>query len=345
MKHTFKVTNLLIIIFVFAQLMGLLIINEYVDIKESSVSGEAVIKDDVYKHSVGGAPPEIENKYVTAIFILFSILFGTGVLLIIIKYRLGKVMKVWFFLAIVFCLGKAFSPFTYKLINYTLPSTVKYSVTIAMIIAAIFAYLKLFKNNIIIHNLTEIFLYGGLAAFIVPNLDIQVAAILLVGISFYDMYAVWKSKHMVKMAQFQSNQKMFAGLMIPYKKPKDSKHQEEVQLFTQKVESSKNQKEEHTSTHHKNKKTKHEVESSEEEIKTAILGGGDIAFPLIFSGVVLFVTGSFINSFIITITTTIALALLLIKGQQNKFYPAMPFISAGCFAGYAIVWLLPKIGF
>ena len=169
-----------------------------------------------------------------------------------------------------------------------------------MLIAGIFAYLKLFKSNIIIHNLTEIFLYGGLAAFIVPNLDIQVAAILLIGISFYDMYAVWKSKHMVKMAKFQNSQKMFAGLMIPYKKSKDVNHQEETQIFTQNIQSSKDHNETKKSNTKHKRKSKHMPDNSE-DIKTAILGGGDIAFPLMFSGVVLLVTGSFFNSIIITI--------------------------------------------
>lgn len=345
MKHTLKVTNLLILIFVFAQIMGLIIISEYIDIKESSLAGKAVIKEDVYEHSVGGVPPEIENKYITVAFILFSILVGTLILLMIIKYRMGNIMKIWFFIAIVFCLAKAFSPFTLKIINYIIPTAIKHSGTIAIIIASIFAYLKLFRNNIIIHNFTEVFLYGGLAAFIVPNLDIKVVFILLIGISLYDMYAVWKSKHMVKMAKFQSSQKMFAGLMIPYKKLKHSISEDNIKIQIENIQTSKTkERSEKSDKKIKDKNKSKQTQEDTEEVKTAILGGGDIAFPLIFSGVVLVLTGSFLNSIIITITTTIALALLLIKGQQNKFYPAMPFISAGCFAGYAIVWLRPIIG-
>ena len=85
MKHTLRVTNFLIMIFIFAQLMGLVIINEYIDVEESSKTGEAVIKKDVYDHSVGGPPPPIENKYMMAFFIMSAILIGTGILLLIIK--------------------------------------------------------------------------------------------------------------------------------------------------------------------------------------------------------------------------------------------------------------------
>ena len=82
--------------------------------------------------------------------------------------------------------------------------------------------------------------------------------------------------------------------------------------------------------------------------KNAILGGGDVAFPLLFAGVVmeslivqgLSKAGAFYQSLIITATTAIALALLFFFAKKDKFYPAMPFISAGCFIGYLIVLLI-----
>ena len=77
-----------------------------------------------------------------------------------------------------------------------------------------------------------------------------------------------------------------------------------------------------------------------EKVRTAILGGGDIAFPLLFSGVILKTTANYLNPLIITIFAAIALLLLLMKGEKDKFYPAMPFLSLGCFIGYAVVLLL-----
>ena len=46
-------------------------------------------------------------------------------------------------------------------------------------------------------------------------MNIFSASILLVLISLYDMYAVWKSRHMVAMAKFQSSSNLFAGISIP----------------------------------------------------------------------------------------------------------------------------------
>jgi presenilin-like A22 family membrane protease len=138
---------------------------------------------------------------------------------------------------------------------------------------------------------------------------------LLIVISVYDIIAVNKTKHMVKLAKFQAESKVFAGLMLQYD----------------------NKKEKPT------KKTKVKKAAG---IKLAVLGGGDIGFPLIFAGVVmkdLMLSNpeliGFLKTLIIPLFTTLALMFLLFKGKQNKFYPAMPYLTAGCFIGYSIILL------
>ena len=75
------------------------------------------------------------------------------------------------------------------------------------------------------------------------------------------------------------------------------------------------------------------------QVRTAILGGGDIGFPLIFAGVVLKEWGLW-QSLIIPFFALAGLALLLYYAEEKKFYPAMPFISAGCFVGLGVVWVM-----
>jgi hypothetical protein len=142
---------------------------------------------------------------------------------------------------------------------------------------------------------------------------------------------------MVKMAKFQTKSKVFAGLLIPYT-PKEQTA-ESVKL-----------------TQPKTSKT-FDIKSGKVEKKNAILGGGDIAFPLIFAGVVMQNIANklytnfgltleaaksiaFQQSLIITLTTTIAIALLFVFAKKDKFYPAMPIVTAGCLIGYGIVLLL-----
>jgi hypothetical protein len=45
-------------------------------------------------------------------------------------------------------------------------------------------------------------------------------------------------------------------------------------------------------------------------------------------------------SLIVSVCAAAALLTLLLKAQKDKFYPAMPFITAGCFGGYAIIALI-----
>jgi len=181
-------------------------------------------------------------------------------------------------------------------------------------------------SNIIIHNLTEIFLYGGLAAMLVPIMNLYSAFILLLVISIYDAIAVWQSKHMIKLAKFQSDSNVFAGLFVPYSTGKKTK----ILMSAPTEEKTHDTKE----THHVAK----DVKGEKQVVSRAILGGGDIAFPLIFAGVVMKTAG--MKAYLIPPAVALALFLLLYYSKKGKFYPAMPFLSAGCLIGYILVALL-----
>jgi presenilin-like A22 family membrane protease len=136
----------------------------------------------------------------------------------------------------------------------------------------------------------------------------------------YDAYSVWKSKHMVKMAKFQANSKVFAGLLVPYKEKKVAKKASKKKLKGK--------------VHFKG-------------VQTAILGGGDVAFPLLFSGAILkslLMTGPFgivfLKTMIIPVFVSIALAFLFLRGREDRFYPALPFLTAGCLVGYGVLLLV-----
>lgn len=307
MKHPFAPTLLLLILFFTAQLAGIVIVGEYVDIKQSHETGKTVKNIEVYKR-VGIEPPEVKDESLSFVIVLAAVLIGTAIVLLIIKFKKKRLWQVWYFFAIFFSLIVALNPFVSKAIGQ---ANLQYVYLATLGLAVVLSLLKVFKPNIYIHNLTEIFIYGGIAALLVPVINMFSAVLLLVLISLYDAYAVWKSKHMIKMAEFQSVANVFAGLSVPYKPlkiPKPGKKQRKVKVV--------------------------------KKAKTAILGGGDIAFPLIFSGAVMKTTGSYLAPFIITLTTTIALLIILLKGEKGKFYPAMPFLSIGCFAGLILAKLL-----
>ena len=281
---------MLVLLFFLSQVVGLAITNQYIDKEKTAETGVTVWEELPYKME---RPPVEESS--SFIYILIAVLLGTGLLMLLIKFKKVNLWKFWFFISIVLCLTIALKPFMRQ--------------EIALAISLVLALFKVVRPNIFVHNITEIFIYGGLAAIFVPIINFFSVFMLLLVISIYDVYAVWKSKHMIKLAKFQTNSKVFAGLSIPYKMPKKE---------------------------HK-KKAGRVV-----KIKTAILGGGDIAFPLIFAGVVMKSFG-FLNSLIIPVFVSAALFVLLIKSKKDKFYPAMPFLSLGCLAGYGFVLLLYSI--
>lgn len=262
MKHNIKITIVLILLFLFSQLVGLLIVKNYLINERLPFNIER---------------PDFEEE--TSYFpIIIAIIIGTLIALGLAKLNAIGLWKFWFFISVFFTLLISF----YSFMNEN----------IAFLVALIFALLKIFRPSFVVQNFTELFIYAGLAAVFVPILNLLSITILLIVISVYDIWAVWKTKHMVKLAKFQTKSKLFAGINIPY-----------------------------------------------EEKKVAIIGGGDIGFPLLFAGVIL-KTFNFTSAFIITITTTLALLALLIYSKKNRFYPAMPFLAIGCFLGYLIIKLI-----
>lgn len=287
MKHTTTITAILIILFLLTQIIGLKVVSNYITVKEvvkketftengKEVVREVVIEEKVFEELPYGLErPEVKEK-TSYIQITLAMIIATILALILLKLQALRLWKLWFFLSVFFTLLIAFNAFV--------------SQTFALALALIIAGIKTFKNNVIVHNFSELFIYGGLAVIFVPIVNIISIIIILFLISIYDFIAVWGTKHMIRLAKFQTRIKLFAGLFVPYGK------------------------------------------------KSAILGGGDMGFPLLFSGV-LFKTYGW-TAIITVITSAIALAYLLIKSEKGKYYPAMPFLTVGCLLGFIIIKFL-----
>ena len=317
MKHTWTVTLMLIAFFILAQVVGLWLIN-----LESHVGFDAKTNQTVitYNDTAVGARPETTGSG-SLIYILIAVAIGTCLVLVIVKFGKVNIWKTWFFLAVWMAMSVS--------IGALIKAKLFWDYDIALSIGLILSFWKIFRPNIIVHNLTEVLMYAGIGLIIVPIFDVTWALVLLLIISVYDMYAVWHSKHMVKMAKFQTKSNVFAGLMIPYNPVKKLPG-----LASE--------------AHATGKSAKKVRATSAGSPKTAILGGGDIAFPMIFIGTVmngLIIHGlskslAFLQSSIIIVTAAVSLLLLFIYAKKGKFYPAMPFLTAGCLVGWALVLLL-----
>ncbi|MBI5072357.1 hypothetical protein HZA99_00915 [Candidatus Woesearchaeota archaeon] len=321
MKHTIPVTVLLLVIFVLAQVNGLFVLDYYIDVKESALAGKTIVHQEAYDQS-NITVPVVENESSSFVYIIIALLLGTGLVLLIVKFRQRKLWKAWFFLSVVVTLVISLNTWTFRFFGDKGVSALSlYGITLA--ICCLLAYFKVFRQNIFFHNITEIFIYGGLSALLVPILNMISISVVLLVVACYDMYAVWKSKHMIAMAQFQTDEKVFAGLYIPYKRKEEGKVSSMKKIITEKIP-----------------KAQMNLKKTTKTINTAILGGGDVAFPLLFAGVVMKTTGSYLAPAIVVATTTISLALLFYYGEKGKFYPAIPFVATGCFVGYGLFLLI-----
>jgi presenilin-like A22 family membrane protease len=329
LKHNWAVTLILILFFILSQVTGLWLINHESTIGISLKTNQTAV---LFGDTAVGARPETTGSG-SLIYILIAIAVGTGLVLIIVKFGRTNIWRLWFFLAVWMAMAVS--------IGAVIGRSILFRNDIAIILAIILASWKIFRPNIFVHNITEVLMYAGIGLIIVPLFDVKWSLILLLIISLYDMYAVWKSKHMVKMAEFQTKSNVFAGLMIPYRqKVSKSKSGGKVEILNIV------------------RKGAPKIRAGKTSPKNAILGGGDIAFPLIFIGTVMngillkmynanpmasleaLKATAFLQSSIIIFTSAIALTLLFIFAKKGRFYPAMPFLTAGCLVGWVITLIL-----
>lgn len=307
MKHNFKISGILLGFFILSQLFGLFVISYDMNKVFDEKTNQTIT---TFSETAIGQRPDLVGVE-TIIFLSFAIIFGTGLVLLLARFNKQKLWKAWFFMAI------------WMTISITLGVFMKNNYV--YLIGLLIAIWKVFRPNFFIHNFSEILIYAGIAFLLSPIFNIYWASIMLIIISIYDAFAVWQSKHMIKLAVFQRDSNLFAGLNINYDK-KGIKKINTPKIATTKLTTEKNVK---TKTTHMN---------------SAVLGGGDMAFPLIFSGTILtffFNSGlskiqSYIYTLPVVVFSTLGLGLLLYYSKKEKFYPAMPFISAGCFIGLGL---------
>lgn len=314
MKHSFKITILLLAMFLVTQLIGIWIVQQYApQIIQVTQTNGTVQNVTVHNLPYGMEPPENVTPASTIFSFFIALVIAVTIMFILMKYNAETFIRIWFFVVVTLAIAVT--------LNALIKNIVLYAAIISLVIAVPLAFLKVFKRNILIHNITELIIYPGVAAIFVPILtkwsvpvNLVLASILLIGISIYDMYAVWHAQFMQKMAKYQIQKlRLFTGFFVPYLGKKES--MQIAQAKAKKI---------------KDKKIK---------VSVAILGGGDVVFPIVFAGVVLNALG-LVPALIISLGATAALAALFAFSEKGKFYPAMPFISAGCFIALGIAFLV-----
>jgi len=291
--------------FILTQFIGIFVVNHYLS--------------EENKLPYGLEPPEIEKQADYSIFfgaIIIAFIIAILLFLFLTKFKIQFFLKLWFFVVVVVALSISFFSATrnFDKLIFGIP-------LIAAVVALSLAIIKIYKRNFLVHNFTELLIYPGIAAVFVPLLNIYTVVGLLVLISIYDMWAVWHTGIMQKMAKYQINKlKIFSGFFVPY-------ISKQVRTKIKKW-----------------KKTLKKTELKKKKIKIniAILGGGDIVFPIITAGVMLKTLG-LVSAILVILGATFGLAYLFFFSEKKKFYPAMPFITGGIIVGIALSYLISYI--
>jgi presenilin-like A22 family membrane protease len=300
MKHNTKVTIILLVMFILTQLLGLCIVNFYLNPTNIVPYG--------FDNNKNIEPVSFFVQ------LIFSFIIAIVFILFLMKIHSKIVMRIWFFIVVAFALAISFNA-----LSIVLGATSSIANLIAIILGVILSYFKVFKINMFVHNATELLIYPGIASLFVVMLNLPITIILLLIISVYDIWAVWHSKIMMKMAKYQINSLgIFSGFMIPYA---DKKTKEKIRLIKLK---------------YKNNIPKDILKKSKLKINMAILGGGDIVFSIIVAGVFLKTYSSFPAALIVTFFAILAILYLFIFGEKKKPYPAMPYLTTGILIGMAV---------
>lgn len=176
----------------------------------------------------------------------------------------------------------------------------------AVLIMGILIILWLEKPSVLVHDLLMVLGLAGAASFFGLGFEPSMIAVLLVVFSFYDFIAVYKTKHMVKMAKEMIEKKVVLGFIIPKK----------VKYF------------------------KDNFNNVKPGGNFFVLGGGDVVFPNLLA--VSVVSSGVLKALIIIIFSLVGSFLsywLFLNQQEKEPIPALPPVALFAIIGYFLTLL------
>lgn len=184
MKHTWKVTAILLCMFFITQLIGLAVVSSYTPVVVEVEGVNGTIQNLTTNPLPYGMEPPAETEPGSMIWsIIIAFVIAIVLVVLLTKLKAAIFMRIWFFVVVVLVLGITLNAG----LRYFAQ---QYAPWIAIAIALPLGIYKIFKRNILVHNITELMVYPGIAAVFVPLLSVWTVILLLILISIYDMWAV-----------------------------------------------------------------------------------------------------------------------------------------------------------
>ena len=243
-----------------------------------------------------GLKPFYEPAEIDIFQFLLSFFIATSLMLLFLKKFKGKFLFEFFFSgAIIFGAQGPFGLFLSKLYAF-----------LASVLLVIFRFThpRIWTQNIII-----IIGISGIAASLGASVEPIFAIFILILLSVYDIMAVYKTRHMVKLFKGMAEKGAVLALVIP----------KSFSLW----------------------KNKFSVIKDENRSEFIFLGTGDIALPLFFAA------SAFINgikfSIAIILGAIIGLIfdhIIFVAQKEKRAIPALPMIAFFSIAGYIVISLI-----
>jgi len=233
---------------------------------------------------------------------LITFLIATAFLLILIKFLRGALFfKIMFALLILVGADITFGAFLFE--------------PLAIGLAAVVLAARIAKPNVLTHNVAIFLAVAGVGAQLGLLLTVPAVIVLLVLLSIYDVYAVFKSKHMVKLFKGLLERGATMAMVIP----------ENIKDFGVGMRTV------------KTKKLKKHVPDKR---KFFMLGTGDAAFPIVFAVAAL--QYSLTSAIAVLIGSLFGILIIhyLISTGKYKALPALPPLAFTTIVAFGISLLL-----
>lgn len=176
------------------------------------------------------------------------------------------------------------------------------AVTISLVLVALVFYYR----NVLLNNIAMLLAVPAAVINLAISINLDTAVLFLLGLTIYDYIAVYKTKHMVYMAKSMIRQGLVFGFVFPKK------------------------------TEYLNSKLPQVVGEKSKE-KAFVMGGGDIALPLLFVTTIMKynLQAAFFVSFFAFAGLFLSFAIFYMQKDKQPI-PALPPIALMCFIGYLL---------
>jgi presenilin-like A22 family membrane protease len=253
-----------------------------------------------------GVEPAFENpdNPINIVFIFIILLTFTIAILLIAKFWKKKLIQA----LILGAIGYTAAYLLYPLLTLIIPVTVSIIVAIALAIILVYILYKFPEWYVI--DIAGVIVGAGAIAIFGMSLGVLLVIILLVGLAIYDAISVYKTKHMIDLADTVMDLKLPVLLVVP--------------------------KVRHYSLIKETKSLKQKIKDDEDR-DAFFMGLGDIVMPgILVAAIYNNVIGSLPIALSTIIGTLVGFAILMIFVMKGKPQAGLPLLCGGAIAGYII---------